>query len=140
MDDPFILKVGIGAFTDAKKLVKDYHVDVSSTLDLKILAKKCKISAVGLGGLSESVLHVKLDHKISGRMASIFHSRWENDTLDEEHIKYAANDAYVSIELFKKFQEKLMKENRSGNLAQDVQHLLEEHCEEYVKDTNNRRV
>lgn len=138
MNDPFILKVGIGTFKDAVKVSKDYHLDISGTLDLKILSKKCKISSSGLGGLSQSVLHVKLDGKIRGRMASIFHKRWETNTLDEEHIKYAANDAHVSIELFKKFQEKLMKENRSGDLAQDVQQFLEDHCKKYVKDTNRR--
>lgn len=48
MNDPFILKVGIEAFEDAKKLGKDYRMDVSSILDLKILAEKCQIRESGL--------------------------------------------------------------------------------------------
>lgn len=140
LDDERILKVGIMPHTDANKLFRDYQIKVSGTLDLKILSKKCEYKACGLGSLSEEVLKIKLSHKISGLMTRNLHKKWENHTLDEENIKYAADDAHVSVELFKKFQEQLMSTNQSSDQTKDVQQFIDEHCKFYeVKERKQKQ-
>lgn len=127
LEDEKILKVGIIPHIDAKKLSRDYHIKVSGTFDLKHLAMKCKCRASGIGKLSEELLKVKLDYKTKGLITDKMHKKWEDETLDEENIKYAVNDAHAAIELFKKFQEKLMPK-QSDDQTKCVQQFIDEHC------------
>lgn len=60
-------------------------------LALKVLS----LFHVGLAFLAEKYLKMKL--KKNGSI----HSRWEKKELDEKLLKYAAEDAYASIEVFK---------------------------------------
>lgn len=80
-----------------------------------------------MGKLSEEVLNVKLDFKNKGLIVDEMHKKWEKETLDEENIKYAANDAHAAVELFKKFQEKLMP-NQSDDHTKYVCQFINEHC------------
>lgn len=126
LKDKTILKVGISPHQDAKKLAQDYGLVVNGTLDLARLAKKCRYKATGLANLAREVLNVILPLKKSGLIVSKLHSKWEKETLDDENIKYAANDVHVSIELFKKFEEKLTAENRAtnDNQTKNLQELI----------------
>ncbi|KAJ6645409.1 Exonuclease 3'-5' domain-containing protein 2 [Pseudolycoriella hygida] len=125
LEDDTILKVGILAHDDARRLYNDYRSNVWATLDLTNLAKECKYSKRGLGGLSLEALNVKLDHKKRGHKTMKFHKRWEKDMLPKENIRYAANDAHVSVELFKKFQTKLLPD--SSYVTKDVQIFIDKH-------------
>lgn len=66
-----IVKIGIIPHKDAQKLHRDYDLKVSSTLDLKELAKKCGFKARGLGSMSKQVLNVFLKKKVLGRRRCI---------------------------------------------------------------------
>lgn len=100
------------------------------------LAKKCKYQAIGLGGLTEEVLNVKLEHKKRGRITRRIHKKWENATLGIENIKYAANDAHAAVELFKKFQEIIMPTNSIDDQTKYVHQFIDEQCKTYVKKTS----
>ncbi|XP_055322331.1 exonuclease 3'-5' domain-containing protein 2-like [Sitodiplosis mosellana] len=132
LEDKTILKVGIAPHSDANKLFSGYRLKVAGVMDLKYLAKKCKCKSQGIGKLSEEVLKVRLSHKEKGLLTQKIHKKWENDALDDENIKYAADDAHVAIELFKKFQEKLMQPTTcSGDQTKDVQKFIDEYCMSY---------
>lgn len=96
------------------------------------LAKKCEYQAIGLGGLTEVVLSVKLEHKKRGRITRRIHEKWENPTLGNENIKYAANDAHAAVELFKKFQEILMPTNSTDDQTKYVHQFIDEQCKTNV--------
>ncbi|XP_055322326.1 uncharacterized protein LOC129578174 [Sitodiplosis mosellana] len=133
LEDENILKVGIMPHKDGNRLGNNYRVEVSGILDLKHLAKKCKCKAEGIRSLSEEVLNVKLDYKKRGRISREIHKSWENDKLNDENIQYAANDGHVAIELFKKFQQKLMSTNHSDDQTKDVKQFIDKHCASHLK-------
>lgn len=128
------MKVGITPRTDARKLNKGYRLEVKSTLDLVRLAEKCQYKGKGLATLAQEVLNVKMPLKKKGLIVERLHSQWEKNTLDDKNIKYAANDAHVSIELFKKFEEKLatkipvVNDNQKTNL----QKFIYVHCTPFI--------
>ncbi|XP_065094912.1 exonuclease 3'-5' domain-containing protein 2 [Ochlerotatus camptorhynchus] len=99
LNDPAIIKVGVGPLEDAKLLRNDYNLKVESTLDLRHLAERCGLPGpYGMGKLAERTLGVKLDKHWRIRA-----SNWENDQLTERQVAYAASDAHVAIEMFRKF-------------------------------------
>lgn len=124
MRDENILKVGVMPHNDAKQLLIDYGLRVNEAFDLRHLARHCRCWGTDLGNLTEELLNVTLDHKVRGLNTRELHRKWECDPLPEENIKYAANDAHAAIELFKKFQEKIMPES----LECGVQHFVNVHC------------
>lgn len=105
-----------------------------STLDLKPLAKKCKFKADGLGSLSKEVLQVELEHKKRCKITHEIHQKWADDTLNDDNINYAANDALAAIEIFKKFQEILSPSNEPDNPTKGVQLFIDEHCKSFMKN------
>lgn len=129
------MKVGISPSQDASKLAKDYRLEVKGTLDLARLAKKCQYKGTGLANLAQEVLNVKLPLKKDGLIVRKLHNAWEKDSLDDENIKYAANDVHVSIELFKKFEEKLSAKNpvENENRTKKLQSFIYIHCKPHVK-------
>lgn len=134
--DKGILKVGISPHHDAKKLRHDYKLIVRSTLDLVPLAKKCRYKAKGLAGLSEEVLHVQLTNKKRGLLTMKLHKKWNEDTLSRENIDYAANDVHVSIELFRKIEEKLtgIEMATDDNRLESLQKFIDKHCLPHLKN------
>lgn len=99
LNDPAIVKVGVGPLDDAKLLKNDYNLKVESTLDLRHLAERCGVPGpYGMAKLAESTLGIKLDKHWRIRA-----SNWENDQLTERQVAYAASDAHVAVELFQKF-------------------------------------
>lgn len=103
LEDEDIVKVGVSPQDDAKYLSHDYAVGVASTLDLRYLAFEAQIKAEGLGRMSKSLLNIELDKDWRIRC-----SDWEAPELTERQVEYAANDAFVAIELFKVISEKIV--------------------------------
>ncbi|EAT35135.1 AAEL012690-PA [Aedes aegypti] len=102
LNDPAIVKVGVGPLEDAKLLRHDYNLKVESTLDLRHLADRCGVPGpYGMAKLAEKTLGVKLDKHWRIRA-----SNWENAQLTERQIQYAASDAHVAVELFRTFAKK----------------------------------
>lgn len=128
MEDERILKVGVDPHQDAKKLQHN-HIVVKNTLDLVPLAKICQYQGAGIQSLSEEVLNVQLANKKRGLMLMKLYKKWEYNILPRENIEYAANDVHVSIELFKKFEEKLMNnEVASDGNRLGVQMFIDKFC------------
>lgn len=120
-----------------KKLAQDYRLEVKGALDLVRLAKKCGFKGTGLASLAQEVLNVNLPLKKRGLIVDKLHKNWENDTLDDKNIKYAANDVHASIELFKKFEEKLMTKedgsNSNDNQTKKLQDFISQFCTPFIK-------
>ncbi|NXG50209.1 EXD2 protein, partial [Psilopogon haemacephalus] len=99
MADSTVLKVGVGCWEDACKLLHDYGLPVRGSVDLRYLAmrqrKDLLDSCLSLKSLAEKVLNCSLDKSPQVRC-----SNWEAEELAEDQVLYAARDAQVSVALF----------------------------------------
>ncbi|XP_028995402.1 exonuclease 3'-5' domain-containing protein 2 isoform X2 [Betta splendens] len=99
LQDPRILKVGVGCYEDGKRLMCDYGLSVACVVDLRYLALRQRQTKVNNGlslkSLAADLLNVSLDKSLELRC-----SDWEADELTVEQMTYAARDAQVSIALF----------------------------------------
>ncbi|NXR14161.1 EXD2 protein, partial [Semnornis frantzii] len=99
MADSTVLKVGVGCWEDACKLIHDYGLPVKGSMDLRYLAmrqrKDLLDSCLSLKSLAEKVLNCSLDKSPHVRC-----SNWEAEELTQDQILYAARDAQVSVALF----------------------------------------
>lgn len=121
LENPEILKVGVTPETDARLLLQDYGINVQGTFDLRFIALQSGHQAGGLGALSKSILNITLDKNWRVRC-----SDWEIENLSENQIDYAAKDAFVAVEIFKKlYNEMNLPRNpldirRFGNNYSDI--------------------
>lgn len=106
LEDDEVLKVGVDPHGDAKKLCHDYGVGVASTYDLRFLAATTGRKPEGLASMSKSVLNVVLD-----KHWRLVCSNWEDKELTDKQLQYAANDAFVAVEIFKKLSRELEPKN-----------------------------
>lgn len=99
LQDPSVLKVGVGCYEDGKRLTRDYGLTLAGTVDLRYLAvrqKKTTLnSGLSLKSLAADLLNITLDKSLELRC-----SDWEADMLTPEQMCYAARDAQVSIAIF----------------------------------------
>ncbi|KFP81548.1 Exonuclease 3'-5' domain-containing protein 2 [Apaloderma vittatum] len=99
MADSAILKVGVGCWEDACKLLHDYGLPVKGSVDLRYLAmrqrKDLLHDCLSLKSLAEKVLNCPLDKSPHVRC-----SNWEAEELTQDQVLYAARDAQVSVALF----------------------------------------
>ncbi|XP_050068742.1 exonuclease 3'-5' domain-containing protein 2 [Anopheles maculipalpis] len=103
LNDDNIIKVGVSPYEDARVLRDDYRLKVESTLDLRFMAERAGLEPLGIARLTNEVLGITLDKHWKVRC-----SDWETPELSERQIKYAASDAHVAVELFKKLSYKLV--------------------------------
>jgi hypothetical protein len=97
LENPEVIKVGVSCNDDAKYLLHDYAIKVNGAFDIRFLALLASHKAEGLGKLSKSVLNIELE-----KHWRITCSDWEIETLSKQQIDYAAKDAFVAVEIFKK--------------------------------------
>ncbi|KAM9554811.1 exonuclease 3'-5' domain-containing protein 2 isoform 1-T4 [Guaruba guarouba] len=98
MADSAVLKVGVGCWEDACKLLHDYDLPVRGSVDLRYLAMrqwKDLPHCLSLKSLAEEVLNCPLDKSPHVRC-----SNWEAEELTQDQVLYAARDAQVSVALF----------------------------------------
>ncbi|XP_065542823.1 exonuclease 3'-5' domain-containing protein 2 isoform X1 [Lathamus discolor] len=98
MADGAVLKVGVGCWEDACKLLHDYGLPVKGSVDLRYLAMrqwKDPPHCLSLKSLAEEVLNCPLDKSPHVRC-----SNWEAEELTQDQVLYAARDAQVSVALF----------------------------------------
>uniref|UniRef100_A0A336JZY7 Exonuclease 3'-5' domain-containing protein 2 n=1 Tax=Culicoides sonorensis TaxID=179676 RepID=A0A336JZY7_CULSO len=126
LENEDILKVGVAPIDDARYLSSDYAVGVASTLDLRYMAVEAKVKPEGLGNMSKAQLGIELDKDWRIRC-----SDWEADTLTSRQIDYAAKDAYVAIELFKKFAEIISPKGPLTNNSKHIKHVFDV-CDRYL--------
>lgn len=99
LEDPDIIKTGVTPSNDAKLLLQDYAISMNGTFDLRFLAvlTNHRADATGLARLSKAILNIELDKDWHVRC-----SDWENEHLNPKQLDYAAKDAFVAIEIFRK--------------------------------------
>lgn len=102
LENEDILKVGVASIEDASRLSYDYGVGVASTFDLRFLTIHAKRKPEGLAKLSKSILNIELDKNWRIRC-----SDWEAKELTNIQIDYAAKDAIVAVEIFKKLSNEI---------------------------------
>ncbi|NXI43895.1 EXD2 protein, partial [Galbula dea] len=99
MANSTVLKVGVGCWEDACKLLHDYGLPVKGSVDLRYLAmrqwKDLPDNCLSLKSLAEKVLNYPLDKSFHVRC-----SNWEAEELTQDQVLYAARDAQVSVALF----------------------------------------
>lgn len=105
------------------KIEEKYRVFTRGTLDLRFLAEKCKFSPRGLEHLAREHLGIQLD-----KGGGVNHYTWGNEWLPHSSQLYAANDAYVSIELFKHFMNLLQPGGSRNPLRIRCFDVLGENC------------
>lgn len=98
LDNGRIVKVGVAPMDDARNLQRDYGLRVTSTLDLRHMARARRLPALGLAKMSLAHLGVTMD-----KDWRISCSNWEAPELSARQIDYAAKDALVAVELFRRF-------------------------------------
>lgn len=126
LENEDILKVGVASQDDAMKLAHDYAVGVASTLDLRYMAFEARVKPEGLGGMTKTQLGIELDKDWRIRC-----SDWECGTLTPRQVDYAALDALVGIELFKKFAEMISPKGPFTNNEKHLKHVLDV-CDRYL--------
>lgn len=99
MEDEMKTKAGIALRDDLYELKKLRHFKPKGFLELGTLARNIGIEQQGL----KSLAGLFLGFRISKSMRV---SNWEAKELTDKQITYAATDAWVCLELFKKLQHK----------------------------------
>lgn len=107
LKDENIKKVGVAIGSDLWKLERDYNIQVLSII---------KNSMVDLGQFANTVLKTSENWSLDGLVRHLFKhkidknpqirkSNWSHYPLSEEQKKYAATDAYVSYQIYKKLMD-----------------------------------
>lgn len=97
LEDPDIIKAGVASPEDATLLFQDYSIKVNGAFDIRFLALISDHKPEGLAKLSKKILDIKLE-----KNWRITCSDWESPQLSAPQIDYAAKDAFVAVEIFKK--------------------------------------
>lgn len=90
-----IIKVGVAIRDDIKQLQKLFEFTPLNFVELQDIAKIKGLKNFGLKGMTEEVLQAKLSKK-----AKI--TNWEAHSLTDQQIMYAATDAWIGLQLFRK--------------------------------------
>jgi ribonuclease D len=93
--DSTIVKVGVAIRDDLKALNNKNAFVPQSFIELQEMVKKYGIQSFSLQKLSAIILGIRISK--SKRL-----SNWEAETLNEAQQKYAATDAWVAYEVYKK--------------------------------------
>lgn len=115
LEDECILKVGVSPNDDAKYLLKDYGVNVKSSVDLRFITQLLNRPPEGLSKLSKTYLNVDLDKNWRIRCSS-----WDSKQLTAAQIDYAAKDCLVAVEIFKRLFDIYKKEKYGCTLDEFI--------------------
>lgn len=92
-----IVKAGVGIRDDLKALQKLRNFTPKNCFDLQTLAKQAGLQVESVKKLSALLLGFRIS---KGAQTS----NWEAPTLTQKQIEYAATDAWVCLELYKKLK------------------------------------
>lgn len=95
--NPLIKKVGAATHDDVKVLRSARPFEPAGFVDLQTIAKRLGIEQLGLRSMAALVLGVKISK--SQQL-----SNWESDTLIPSQLLYAATDAWICLEIYKKLE------------------------------------
>lgn len=90
-----IIKAGVGVRDDIVALQKFNHFEANGFVDLAPLAKQAGLQVESVKKLAALLLGFRISKSAQT-------SNWEVETLTTKQIEYAATDAWVCLEIFKK--------------------------------------
>jgi ribonuclease D len=90
-----IVKAGVGIRDDLKALQKHRHFDPANCLDLSVLAKQAGLQVESVKKLTALLLGFRISKSAQT-------SNWEAPTYTQKQIEYAATDAWVCLQLYRK--------------------------------------
>ncbi len=93
-----ITKVGVALRDDIKELQDLSHFDPAGFVELNKLVKHIGIESNGLKKLTGIILGFRISKNAQT-------SNWENEILTEKQLTYAATDAWVCVEMYKRLHE-----------------------------------
>lgn len=93
-----ILKTGVAIGDDMKFLQGLHDFTPAGVVDLSAIAKKHRLSTLGLRGLAAAFLGVRISK-------SVRCSNWGHEELTPQQITYAATDAWVSRNIYLRMYE-----------------------------------
>lgn len=96
-EDGTILKVGAAIRDDLKKLQTAFSFTPRGFIELQQVAKVKGLKNFGLKGMTEEVLNAKLSK--GSKLTN-----WEAKVLTEPQQRYAATDAWVGLEIYRKLK------------------------------------
>lgn len=99
LENPSVVKAGIGLSDDFKKLKMRFPFTESNALDLATVVRKQKLAQTGVRNLAG----IFLDFRVAKGQKT---SNWGRQDLTRNQILYAATDAWVCRELYLCFQER----------------------------------
>jgi ribonuclease D len=95
LENPAVLKVGVAIAHDLKQLQRIFPFRPEGFVELQKVAKEKGLKNMGLKGMAEEVLGAHL-------IKSTKMTNWENRQLTEQQLRYAATDAWIGLELYRK--------------------------------------
>ena len=97
LENDHILKAGVALRDDIKALQRLKRFEPKDVIELADLAKKAGLEIERVKKLTELLLGFRISKSVQT-------SNWEAATLNEKQISYAATDAWVCLEIFKKLK------------------------------------
>ncbi|HEV8512828.1 MAG TPA: 3'-5' exonuclease [Cyclobacteriaceae bacterium] len=97
LENENILKAGVALRDDIKALQRLKRFEPKGVIELADLAKKAGLEIEGVKRLAGLLLGFRISKSVQT-------SNWEAATLNEKQISYAATDAWVCLEIFKKLK------------------------------------
>jgi len=97
LENEHILKAGVALRDDIKALQRLKRFEPQGVIELADLAKKAGLEIEGVKKLAGLLLGFRISKSVQT-------SNWEAPTLNEKQISYAATDAWVCLEIFKKLK------------------------------------
>lgn len=97
LENEDILKAGVALRDDIKALQRLKRFEPKGVVELADLAKKAGLEIEGVKRLAGLLLGFRISKSVQT-------SNWEAPTLNEKQISYAATDAWVCLEIFKKLK------------------------------------
>ncbi|GAX75718.1 hypothetical protein CEUSTIGMA_g3161.t1 [Chlamydomonas eustigma] len=96
LEDPTIIKAGVGIYEDVRRLRRDFGISVKGALDLRTpllqFAPQYLASGGSLQALVQQMLGVHLDKSCQC-------SSWQDLVLTQKQLEYAARDSWYSREI-----------------------------------------
>jgi ribonuclease D len=95
LENEDIAKVGINLAGDNHALYSEFGIRLKATIEIDSVLSKLT-SRESIGAKKAAKIFLKKDLQKSKKMST---SNWENDTLSDSQIKYAAEDAAVALDI-----------------------------------------
>lgn len=97
MENPKIIKVGIGLDDDFNLLNKLRKFNKKGFLDLNVRFKEIGAENIGARNLAGMMLGIRISKSAQT-------SNWEAEQYTEKQISYAATDAWICLEIYRELQ------------------------------------